>query len=180
MFCNQCGTQVSDGQAFCPNCGAPMGAGQTAAPVNNAAPMNSMPYQQPMAPMGGGQGSNTTNTIALILGILSIVLGVLGGILFGMIAASIGLVAGIVALVMSISVRKATNNMQGTPAFICALIGLIFSVIFAAGCGICGCTQKAAGAGDYTCYGCVGGSCKAQSDLNNAYRDLNSLFNEWY
>ena len=76
MFCNQCGTQVNDGQAFCPNCGAPIGAQQE----QNTAPMNSMPasapYQQPMAPMGGS--SNTNNTIALILGIVSIILGVLG------------------------------------------------------------------------------------------------------
>ncbi len=72
MFCNQCGTQVNDGQAFCPNCGAPIGAQQE----QNTAPMNSMPasapYQQPMAPMGGS--SNTNNTIALILGIVSIIL----------------------------------------------------------------------------------------------------------
>ena len=176
MFCNQCGTQVNDGQAFCPNCGAPMGAQQDNA--QQAAPMNNMPYQQPMAP--APMGGNTNNTIALILGIVSIVLGVFGGILFGMFGAAFGLGAAVVALVLSIGVRKETNNAQGTPAFICALIGLIFSVIFAAGCGICGCTQKAAGVGDYTCYGCVGGSCKAQNDLKGAYRDLNNLFNEWY
>lgn len=179
MFCNQCGTQVNDGQAFCPNCGAPMGAQQGNA--QQAAPMNSMPnsapYQQPMAPMGG---SNTNNVIALILGIVSIVLGVFGGMLFGVFGAGFGLIAGVVGLVLSIGVRKATNNIQGTPAFICALIGLIFSVVFAAGCGICGCTQKMAGAGDYTCYGCVGGSCKAQNDLRGAYRDLENLFNDWY
>ncbi len=178
MFCNQCGTQVNDGQAFCPNCGAPIGAQQE----QNTAPMNSMPasapYQQPMAPMGGS--SNTNNTIALILGIVSIILGVLGGVLFGVFGAAFGLVAGVVALVLSIGVRKETNNAQGTPAFICALIGLIFSVIFAAGCGICGCSQKVAGLGDYTCYGCVGGNCKAQSDLKGAYRDLNDFLNEWY
>lgn len=179
MFCNQCGTQVNDGQAFCPNCGAPMGAGQTnAAPQMNSMP-NSMPYQQ-QAPMGGMPGGNTNNTIAIILGIVSIVLAVLGGILFGAIAALLGLVAGVVGLVLSINARKATNNAQGTPAFICSLIGLIFSVIFAAGCGICGCTQKAAGAGDYTCYGCVGGSCKAQSDVKNAVSDWEDLFDSWY
>lgn len=178
MFCNQCGTQVNDGQAFCPNCGAPMGAEQTnTAPQMNSMP-NSMPYQQPA--MGGMPGGNTNNTIALILGIVSIVLGVLGGILFGIFGAMFGLIAGVVGLVLSIGVRKATNNAQGTPAFICALIGLIFSVIFAAGCSICGCTQKAAGAGDYTCYGCVGGSCKLQNDAKNAYRDLDSFFNNWY
>ena len=155
-----------------------MGAEQTnAAPQMNSMP-NSMPYQQPA--MGGMPGGNTNNTIALVLGIVSIVLGVFGGILFGMFGAMFGLVAGVVGLVMSIGVRKATNNAQGTPAFICALIGLIFSVIFAAGCGICGCSQKAAGLGDYTCYGCVGGNCKAQSDLQNAYRDLNNIFNDWY
>ncbi|MBD5536920.1 MAG: zinc-ribbon domain-containing protein [Lachnospiraceae bacterium] len=175
MFCNQCGTQVNDGQAFCPNCGAPMGAEQTnAAPQMNSMP-NSMPYQQPA--MGGMPGGNTNNTIALILGIVSIVLGVFGGILFGMFGAMFGLIAGVVGLVLSIGVRKATNNAQGTPAFICALVGLIFSVIFAAGCGICGCSQKAAGLGDYTCYGCVGGNCKAQNDLKNAYRDF---FGDWY
>ena len=103
MFCNQCGTQVNDGQAFCPNCGAPIGAQQE----QNTAPMNSMPasapYQQPMAPMGGS--SNTNNTIALILGIVSIILGVLGGVLFGLFGAAFGLVAGVVALVLSIGVR---------------------------------------------------------------------------
>ncbi|MDE5803997.1 MAG: zinc-ribbon domain-containing protein [Lachnospiraceae bacterium] len=178
MFCNQCGTQVNDDQAFCPNCGAPMGAEQTnTAPQMNSMP-NSTPYQQPA--MGGMPGGNTNNTIALVLGIVSIVLGVLGGLLFGIFGAMFGLIAGVVGLVLSIGVRKATNNAQGTPAFICALIGLIFSVIFAAGCSICGCSQKAAGLGDYTCYGCVGGNCKAQSDLKNAYRDLNNIFNDWY
>ena len=179
MFCNQCGTQVNDGQAFCPNCGAPMGAEQagSTAPQMNSMP-NSAPYQQ--APMGGMPGGSTNNTIALILGIVSIVLGVIGGMLFGIFGAAFGLIAAVVGMVLSIGVRKATNTAQGTPAFICALVGLIFSVIFAAGCGICGCTQKAAGAGDYTCYGCVGGSCKAQNDLKGAYRDLNNLFNEWY
>ena len=114
MFCNQCGTQVNDGQAFCPNCGAPIGAQQE----QNTAPMNSMPasapYQQPMAPMGGS--SNTNNTIALILGIVSIILGVLGGVLFGVFGAAFGLVAGVVALVLSIG-EKRDEQCAGHPRF---------------------------------------------------------------
>ena len=51
--------------------------------------------------------------------------------------------------------------------FICGLLGVIFSAIFAVGCSMCG-----AGSAGYGCYGCIGGSCFAASDIGDSAEDF--------
>ncbi len=161
MFCGNCGNQIPDGSANCPICGT----AQTPAAA---------PYAQPVA--GPVATSSSAATLATVCGVLSIVVAILGGILFGAIAALIGLALGVVALVMGIKAKKETNNMKGNAGFVCGIIGLVFGVIFAAGCAICGCTTP----GNYTCYGCIGGSCKASCDLKNASNKLNGDLMDLY
>lgn len=170
MFCNNCGTQIEDGAAFCPNCGA----GTTPTPVAETpvyqAPVNEMPYQQPVASAAAPKASNGMATAALLCGIFSLVICLLGSIMFGVWGAAIALVLGIVAVVLGINAKKATNgDSKASAGFICGLIGLILSVVFAIGCAICGSCS-----GSYGCYGCVGASCKAQSDLD----DLGDYYND--
>lgn len=116
--------------------------------------------------------------MVIALGIASIVLGVLGGILFGIFGAGLGLIVGIVAIVLGINEKKnagegAANSNAG---FICGIIGAALSVVFFAGCGICGLTENASyGTKGYTCYGCIGGSCMINNDVNGAMNELNDL-----
>ena len=116
--------------------------------------------------------------MVIALGIVSIVLGVLGGITFGVIGAGLGLIAGIIAIVLGINEKKkagegAANSQAG---FVCGIIGLVFSAIFFAGCGICGLTESGSyGTKGYTCYGCIGGSCMMSNDVTGAVNDLNDL-----
>ncbi len=170
MFCGNCGSQIPDGSNVCPNCGA--------AQAQNAAPQNAAPvYQAPVyqTPVGAGvpNNSNTNATIATLCGVLSIVLAIIGGIMFGVIGAGIAVVLGIVAIVMGINAKKQTNGAKGSAGFVCGILGLVFGVIFAAGCGICGLSEQANyGTKGYTCYGCVGGSCMAQNDINDGIEDM--------
>lgn len=161
MFCGNCGNQVPDGANVCPNCGTP---------VAGAAPQQSVqPTPAPQAPAA----SNPNAMIALVCGIVSIVLAVLGGIMFGVIPAVIAIALGIVALVLGINVNKTSPEKKGNGGLVCGIIGLVFGVIFAAGCSICGCTS-----GGYGCYGCVGSSCKASSDISKGVNSLNNLFED--
>lgn len=159
MFCNNCGSQVEEGTAFCPNCGA----------ATNPAPAANTTVSGT---------SNGMATAALVCGIFSLVIGVIGSIMFGVWGAVVALVLGIVAVVLGVNAKKTTNNdSKASAGFICGLIGLIVSVFFAIGCAVCGsCTAG------YYCYGCVGGSCKAQSDVKGAYNELEDLLNsyDWY
>ena len=211
MFCGNCGNQVPEGANVCPNCGTPLAGAsvQQAAPkeeVNftqaapqpdaaytqatpqpdaaygQAAPQPDMNYGQAAAPQPGMNyaqpvpQSNANTTIALVCGIVSIVLSVLGGILFGVIPAVISVALGVVAVVLAININKTSPEKKGNAALICGIIGLVFGVVFAAGCSICGCAS-----GGYTCYGCVGGSCKASSDVSRGAGDiLNMLENYDY
>lgn len=118
---------------------------------------------------------NTAATTSLVLGIASIVVAVLGGIMFGIFGALIAVILGIIAVVMGTNAKKATNGVKGTGGYTCGLIGLILGVIFAAGCGICGCSEPTG----YTCYGCVGGSCKASNDVNNGMSELYDVLNDY-
>lgn len=156
MFCKQCGNQIPDGANVCPQCG-------TVQTQNNH-------------PAGGSKPSGNANTatISLVCGISSIVVAVLGGIMFGVVAGIIAVVLGAVAVITGITAKKESGNTKGTGGFVCGLLGLIFGVIFAAGCGICGCADPTG----YTCYGCVGGSCKAKSDLGNALGSYEDLLND--
>lgn len=156
MFCKQCGNQIPDGANVCPQCGTV----QT----------------QSNHPAGGSKPSGNAKmaTISLVCGISSIVVAVLGGIMFGVVAGIIAVVLGVVAVIAGITAKKESGNTKGTGGFVCGLLGLIFGVIFAAGCGICGCADPTG----YTCYGCVGGSCKAKSDLGNALGSYEDLLND--
>ena len=113
------------------------------------------------------QGNNSMATVSTILGIVSLVVSIIGGLTFGVIGAVIGLICGIVALVLAINVKKETDNQKGQTGFICGLLGVIFAAVFAVGCSICG-----AGSLGYGCYGCIGGSCFAASDINGSTEDL--------
>lgn len=173
MFCNNCGSQVEEGTAFCPNCGAATNPAPAADPVAKT-PV----YKTPVANTAVSGTSNGMATAALVCGIFSLVIGVIGSIMFGVWGAAVALVLGIVAVVLGVNAKKSTNNdSKASAGFICGLIGLIVSVFFAIGCAVCGsCTAG------YYCYGCVGGSCKAQSDVKGAYNELEDLLNsyDWY
>lgn len=123
---------------------------------------------------------NGAATASLILGIVSLVLAVVGGITYGVIGAGIALVLGIIAVVLGVNAKKQTNGAQGQTGFVLGLIGLIFAVIFAAGCAVCGAAESSSTKTSYTCYGLVGGSCMAASDVdkakNRAINELNDLF----
>ena len=210
MFCGNCGNQVPEGANVCPNCGTPLAGApvQQAAPqeeVNftQAAPQPDAAYTQaaPQPEVNYGQAapqqnaaytqaapqpgmnyaqpvpqSDANTTIALVCGIVSIVLSILGGILFGVIPAVISVALGVVAVVLAININKTSPEKKGNAALICGIIGLVFGVVFAAGCSICGCVS-----GGYTCYGCVGGSCNASSDISRGTGDiLNMLENYDY
>lgn len=168
MFCKSCGTQIPDGSSACPNCGAPQTPNTTS--TYQAAPS----YQNPVN-AGAPNDKNTNATVALACGISSIIVSVLGGIMFGIFGGLLGVVLGVIAVVAGTNAKKATNGVKGNGGFTCGLLGLIFGVIFAAGCGICGCSEPTG----YTCYGCVGGSCKATQDVNNGLDDLNDLLNDY-
>lgn len=150
MFCKNCGNQVPDEANVCPNCGTVLKQPQ-------------QPYTSPSS--NGGHDNNSA--IALACGITGIVVAVLGGILFGIFGGIIGILLGLVAVVAGTNAKKSSNNTKGTGGFICGLIALILGVVFTAGCGICGCTDPTG----YTCYGCVGGSCKATNDIGNGLED---------
>lgn len=61
MFCNKCGSPVSDDAKFCPVCGNPMGAEQPQAPAQPA-PQPLQPTQvQPMQPQSQQQGAYQQN-----------------------------------------------------------------------------------------------------------------------
>ena len=177
MFCGNCGNQVPDGANVCPNCGTPVAG---AAPQQSVQPTpapqadpyaQAAPYAQPMPQAPAA--SNPNAMIALVCGIVSIVLAVLGGIMFGVIPAVLAIALGIVALVLGINVNKTSPEKKGNGGLVCGIIGLVFGVIFAAGCSICGCTS-----GGYGCYGCVGSSCKASSDISKGVNSLNNLFED--
>ena len=174
MFCGKCGQEVADGVAFCPNCGAPMTSTanteqQAAAPVANGN----------MGTAGSNQDNNMI-LIGLILGIASIALGVLGGIMFGIFGALFGCAAGVAGLLLGINIKKTGDSKKGNAGFICSIVGLALSVVFFAGCGMCGiCERSSVGTKGYTCYGCIGGRCVAAQDVNRAINDLNSYFNSF-
>lgn len=111
------------------------------------------------------------------LGIVSLIIAILGGIMFGVIGASIALVLGILAVVLSINAKKETEGAKGQAGFVCGLLGIIFAVIFAVGCAICGAVESSGTKTSYTCYGCVGGSCMVANDANNSVEELNDALN---
>ena len=113
---------------------------------------------------------NGAATASTILGIVSLVIAVIGGITFGVIGAAIALILGIVAVVLGINAKKQTGGTKGQA-------GIIFAVIFAVGCSICGAVESSSTKTSYTCYGCVGGSCLVSSDVNDAADSLNDLSN---
>ena len=197
MFCGNCGNQVPEGANVCPNCGtlvagAPVQPAAPQADVNftQAAPQQNAAYTQaaPQPDMNYGQAapqpgmnynqpapqSNANTTIALVCGIVSIVLSFLGGILFGVIPAIISVVLGVVAVVLAININKTSPEKKGNAALICGIIGLVFGVVFAAGCSICGCVT-----GGYTCYGCVGGGCKASNDISKGAGDIMNILENY-
>lgn len=150
---------MPDGANVCPQCG-------TVQTQNNA------PVQHRPASTGGNNGNGAT--IALVCGIVSIVFAVVGGIMFGVVCGVIAIILGVVAVVVGINTKKAQGNPKATAGFVCGLLGLIFGIIFTAGCGICGCADPTG----YTCYGCVGGSCKAKSDIGSAIGDYYDILND--
>lgn len=83
----------------------------------------------------------------------------------------------ILAIVLGINAKKQTNGAKGQTGFVCGLIGLIFAVIFAAGCAICGAAESSTTKTSYTCYGCIGGSCLVANDTNKAIDDVNDALN---
>lgn len=131
--------------------------------------MEQMYNQQP----GNGNGGGGLSTA---LGIVSLIVAIVGGITFGIIGAGIAIVLGIVAIVLGINAKKATNGAAGTGGFVCGIIGVVFAVIFAAGCAICGAAESSSiGTKGYTCYGLIGGSCMVGDDVEDLDEELEEL-----
>lgn len=122
---------------------------------------------------------NGAATASTILGIVSLVIAVIGGITFGVIGAAIALILGVVAVVLGINAKKQTGGTKGQAGFVCGLIGIIFAVIFAVGCSICGVAESTKTDTNYTCYGCVGGSCLLGNDVDNSVDALNDWANSF-
>ena len=140
--CPKCGAIIPAENKFCPKCGSLVGATQVT-PVS------------PVVYTGIVEPTNESDSLVTVLGILSVIIGLLGTILFGIFGAIIGLALGIVALVMSIDIKKRTNNAKGGAGFTLGIIGVCISALLSISCVFCGsCTCG------YGCYGCVGGACK--------------------
>ena len=126
--------------------------------MNNGMPNNQAPQK---------------NTVGTVLGILAIVVGVIGGLCFGIFGAIAGLACGIVGLVLSINVKKASNDQVGGAGFICGIVGIALSAFFLIGCAAYG--SCSAG---YMCYGCIGGSCKVANDAASGAEDVYELLED--
>lgn len=122
---------------------------------------------------------NGKATAGTVLGIVGLVLAIVGGITYGIFGAGIALVLGIVAVVLSINAKKETNGTKGQAGFVCGLLAIIFAVIFAVGCAICGAVESTGTKTSYSCYGCIGGSCMVANDVNEATDDLNDALNQF-
>ena len=143
MFCQSCGKQVPDGQAFCSYCGAPQPQ-EPQAPVAQATPVQAKPVAQPVvqpapqpvaqpvaqpAPVTVAQAapvveaapekqSNGVAVAGLVFGILALILGWIP--VLGWIFCIVGLICSIVGMV---NVKK--KNSGKAPS----IIGLITSIV---------------------------------------------------
>ena len=88
MNCTNCGAVLPPGARFCPNCSTPV---PTAMPPTPPPPYAYPPQQQPAGYPYPAPGRTHTNdgTIALVLGILSVITGPVG-IILGPIASGSG------------------------------------------------------------------------------------------
>lgn len=125
---------------------------------------------------GGGPNNQKGNGAGLALGIISIVVSILGGLMFGVIGGIIGVILGAIGTVLSINVKKATNNQVGSGGFVCSLVGLAFGIVFMIGCAVYG---VSCGSSNYGCYGCIGGSCFAANDASNSLNSLSRFLNSY-
>ncbi len=128
--------------------------------------------------MGGPQQPKSSKeTLGLLLAIASLIVGVFGSIFYGLFLSIPAAIAGIVAAIIAVDVKKSTNGQKGTSIMVVGIIGIIVSIFFSIGCSACASEYV----GEYGCYGCAGGSCKAKNDVKAIYDDsldeLNDIFN---
>lgn len=104
-----------------------------------------------------GPNNQRKNTAGLALGIVSIVVSSLGGMMFGVFMALVGTVLGIAGIVLSINVKKMTNNQVGQGGFVCSIVGISLGIFFMIGCSCLANTSYM-----YSGYfnGCVGAACR--------------------
>lgn len=179
MFCSSCGKQIPDDTKFCPFCGAPVDGANASTPVEptpvvNATPVNNTAAQStPQTPLNEIPVAKAKNGgLVLLISILSLVFAVLGTILWGYPLGIIALALGIVGAVLSVNIRKETNNTQGIGALVCSILGIVFAVLFSISCFVCGSCSCGTGA-----YGCIGSACVAKCRgerlVNDVERGLN-------
>lgn len=155
MFCGKCGSEIPEGANVCPNCGTEVAPATNSAPASGSAP--------------------DMEKIALLVGMISLFMSTLGALLWGTPMALVALAGGIVGLVMSINVKKQSNDAKGQAAFTLSLLAVVFGAIMAVGCVICGVISCGAG-----CYGCLGTKCVADQAARELERELNDLYKSLY
>lgn len=155
MFCGKCGSEIPEGANVCPNCGTEVAPATNGAPVSGATP--------------------DLEKISLFIGLISLFMATLGAILWGVPMALVALAGGIVGLVMSINVKKQSNDAKGQTAFILCLLAVVFGALMAVGCFVCGFISCGAG-----CYGCLGTRCVANQAARELERELNDLYKSLY
>lgn len=106
------------------------------------------------------------NTLAMVFGIIGVVLSFFGAIMFGLFLSIPGLILGVLACILGVNLKKYSNGVIGMVPLIIGIIAVAFGCLFSIGCSLYSCGDF----GGYGCYGILGGTCKASSDIVGLFR----------
>ena len=123
MYCQNCGSKVTDGSLFCPACGVKLDSGNAAEETAQQTAEQTRSYEQPASQQTAAQAGSTMKPYNGY-SIASLVLGILGFI-FPIFICSI------LAIVFSGISAKNVGRRDGmaTAGFILGIISLIFTII---------------------------------------------------
>lgn len=144
-FCPKCGKKLEDGTKFCPECGTAITNSSNKSENN----LTNNKLQVGFIP----QYNKLFDLLSLIFACASIIFGTIFAIIFGIAFSIFAILLSMAGLVLSISVRKATNNQKGSLQFWLSLAGAAVAFTMLMGCvAYCACRP-------YGCLGVVGRSC---------------------